>query len=217
LEETVKVVTKGIKAIAKMSKHWQQFLKFFDEMSARVKIVLGEPMDAFLQYSRTTLDMQAHSRANFLKTVGQDVLFGTVYEAGTSAYLVQYQAAIYKQLSDEQLMPMIISYGELIALDPIQDKMKIANYTTHLEKMAIDSQNRVKEIIQANEVRFNEKVTKRIQNLQTTFDKLVPKLETKKQQNFDRLIEQAKADTAPVARVTTEIATTVEYDWNNYT
>ena len=53
-------------------------------------------------------------------------------------------------------MPMIISYGELIALNPIQDKVKIANMTTHLEKMAIYSQDRVREIIQANEDRFND-------------------------------------------------------------
>ena len=42
LQETVKIVSKGIKAIAEMSKHWKQFLSFFDEMSARVKIVLGK-------------------------------------------------------------------------------------------------------------------------------------------------------------------------------
>ena len=111
-------------------------------------------------------------------------------------------------------MPMIISYGELIALNPRQDKMKIANITDHLEIMAIDSQNRVREIIQANEDKFNEKVTERIQNLQTTFDKLVPKLDAKTQQTVDRLIEQAKADTAPVP--VAKVTTTVEYDWNSY-
>jgi ABC-type uncharacterized transport system permease subunit len=104
----------------------------------------------------------------------------------------------------------------LIALNPRQDEEKIKNMTTHLEIMAIDSQNRIREIIQANEDKFNEKVTKRIQNLQTTFDLLVPKLDGETQQTVDRLIEQAKADTAPVAKVTTEIATTVEYDWNSF-
>jgi hypothetical protein len=48
LEETVKIVSKGIKAIAEMSKHWKQFLRFFDEMSARVKIVLGK-LDSYLK------------------------------------------------------------------------------------------------------------------------------------------------------------------------
>ena len=110
-------------------------------------------------------------------------------------------------------MPMIISYGELIALNPIQDKMEIKNITNHLERMAIDSQNRVREIIQANEDKFNEKVTERIQNLQTTFDRLVPRLDAETQQGLDRLIEQEKADTAPVAH---SVVTTAEYDWNSY-
>ena len=116
--------------------------------------------------------------------ISRQRLFKPAYEAVRVAFIVEHLSTTYWTISDKHLMPMVSSFGEMIAMS---DKNQIESKQRSIMFEAQNVTDEISELIKSNHDQFSEKVKARQKSLDVAFEKYVPKLpqgEVKRIQEF---------------------------------
>ena len=87
-------------------------------------------------------------------------------------------------------MPLVSSFGELIALDMKRDKLKIENKQDLLQMKALEIQDAIKDTIEEGHQNFKEKIAKRQARLDKVFKDNLPALKPDEQKKIKTTCEQ---------------------------
>ncbi len=105
--------------------------------------------------------------------ISRQRLFNPAYEAVKVAYIVEHLSTTYWTISDKHLMPMVNSFGEMIAMS---NKQEIEAKQRSIKSDADKITKEIKYFIELNHAQFAKKVKTRQKSLDMAFDKYVPKL-----------------------------------------
>ncbi len=111
-------------------------------------------------------------------------LFTPAYEATKVAHIVEHMSTTYWTISDRHLMPMVGSFGEMIAMS---NKREIEAAQRKIEWDAKKAGDEIESFIKKGHEEFSARVKERQTQLEFTFQKFAPELpeeEKKRIQDF---------------------------------
>ena len=103
-------------------------------------------------------------------------LYQIAFEASKVSYVVHQISSSYEKVSQNHLMPLVSSFGELIALDMERDRKKIEDKQEKLQLDALQIQDAIRETIEEGHNNFRIRMANRQANLDDVFKKYLPEV-----------------------------------------
>jgi hypothetical protein len=146
-----------------------------------VNATLGPRLEQFVLISKTAEKQRMKSEE--LTNLMKQRLFTPAYEATKVAHIVEHLCTTYWTISDQHLMPMVSSFGEMIAMS----KQEIEAAQKKIEWDATEATEKIEDFIKKGHEEFSARVKERQTQLESTFNKFAPELpeeEKKRIQDF---------------------------------
>jgi hypothetical protein len=147
-----------------------------------VNATIGPRLEQFVLISKTAKKQRMKSKE--LTNLMKQRLFTPAYEATKVAHIVEHLSTTYWTISDQHLMPMVSSFGEMIAMS---NKQEIEAAQRKIEWDAKKAGDEIESFIKKGHEEFVATVKERQAQLDSTFKKFAPELpeeEKKRIQDF---------------------------------
>ena len=188
-DEVLKQIAKGLVVFGTLKKQWMDLLVFFDGMGNLVNATLGPRLDQFVAIAHSAETQRKKSTE--LTNLMRQRLFTPAYEATKIAYVVDHLSSTYWKISQQHLMPIVSSFGEMIALS---DKNEIEAKQRAIEQKATEAAEQIQAFIDHGHREFSIQIEERQRQLETTFQKFVPKLPENEVKKIQEFVQNAQND-----------------------
>ena len=188
-DEVLKQIAKGLEVFGKLKKQWTDLLVFFDGMGNLVNATLGPRLDQFAAIAQTAETQRKKEKE--LTTLMRQRLFTPAYEATKIAYIVDHLSTTYWKISQQHLMPIVSSFGEMIAMS---DKKEIEAKQRAIQLKASEAAEQIEAFIEQGHRDFEARVQERQRQLEITFKKFVPQLPEEEVKKIQEFVQKAKHD-----------------------
>ena len=175
-KDVLEILGKGLEAFGKMKTQWTELLIFFQNISNLMETSLGPVLEQFVERVEVARDSKL-SIEGTISEGSRNRLYQTAFEASKVSYVVHQISSSYEKISQNHLMPLVSSFGELIALDMERDRKKIEDKREKLQFDALKIQEAIKDTIEEGHNIFRVKIANRQENLDKVFTKYLPELD----------------------------------------
>jgi len=191
LEGVITVVKKALKVFADLKEQWKILLLFFDQMSKNIEIAMGEPIQKLCTRANEVNQYEIDAKIS----LGRKLMHGAIFQSSTMSYIIQKQAGLYYQISEQYIMPAVIRLDVLLSYDSITDKQKIKEEYNNIKDMVKNAHENIHAKVTQTHNDFLEKVETRILNLESLWDDLTgkfpdvanPTIKEKAKKKLDRM------------------------------
>lgn len=192
LTEQLAVMAKCIKVMEKLKKEWSKLVQYFQHFARQVETTLGTPLKNFVKLGTKNYENKIYEQA--ANQVIKTVLYRMAYTTSIAAHNIHEESSAYLQLSTDLFMPAVSKLGELIALDPEEDKYEIKSKKKELDDQANKMVSKIDKILQEHEDDFRETIAARLKSLKEKFTVEV----------LDKLPDDIKAKAPAIQKKTKE-------------
>ena len=164
---------RGIKALASVREQWQKLVEFFQFITNIIKVCQKESLASFVEYAKVgqkRVLANGYADTDFMR----DLIYEQVSQANTTSYVVWSISNTYVEISRNHLMSRLASLGHLIALDPEKERHTIEAKRNELMRGSEEAQEAIRKYVSEAKDHFQEKVTKRIKQIETELLKALP-------------------------------------------
>lgn len=188
-DEVLQQIGKGLVAFGQLKRQWTDLLHFFDGMANLVNTTIGPRLEQFVDVALTAEKQRQKSRA--LTNLMRQRLFAPAFEASKVAFIVEHLSNTYWMISDRHLMPIVTSFGEMIAMS---NDNEIEAKQRQIEMQSRDTVEQIQELILQGHEQFSNSICERQKQLDASLQKHVPSLPEAEKKKIEELAHMAVRD-----------------------
>lgn len=121
-EQLIPILQQAIKYLSEIRVHWGKLIEFFDNLRIRVQIVQKNSFTKFVEWMRSTQEMQKDSLTQEIRTFYLDMLKEDVVGIYRESHLLYIMSKTYYDVSSEYMMSQLAGLAKMIAASSDEER-----------------------------------------------------------------------------------------------
>ena len=169
-----KLLVKNLKALGLVKTEWEKLVRFFQTIANIIKFAIEENVKKFKSH---VYKIQRRAIEYTLSDMHRDILYQNANNVNKLAFVVSNLSAMYCDVSENHIINQVASLGQLLALDPDQERKAIQDKQYELKQQAKKACSSIKDIVTKRMTDFEKRVNQRMTAIENQMKVVMPVVE----------------------------------------
>ncbi|KPP74328.1 hypothetical protein Z043_106524 [Scleropages formosus] len=167
-EETLEVLSEGLKALGQVKEQWSKLVQFFQMISNLIKTCLNQNLNKFVMDCKSIPQIEGYTHSAYVK----DLIYQQAFQASNVSSLVNMISETYVTVSRKHLMDRVSALGTLMSLKPSDQEFNLTRM--RLMEGCKQSKAEIEALVSKNMKEFSDSVEERIATIDRNLKPALP-------------------------------------------